>query len=289
MYLKRLVLIAGILFIVSSGELRAMEGEGEDSRQEEAVRSQGSGSPRSTGSVASTASDSSARFREIIAPLTAAVETLSVQIVSLLGARHHHTSKDVGFGVERHDETGCESFDASTAYGRGASGAGASNAEPAVSQPGLYSGLGQSLLGSHLTSGSRWPVSSFAGTAASVEVAFNTEELNLMTGLAVLNSKLDQVVALVSKTKRKPIKFGGVQGHPFGGLKPEAKILVAKDVVDDGLSGTVSYRRTPVVVGGVKDHPFGSIRSADACNGSSGTISRVPSVSPIIFGAVKSN
>jgi hypothetical protein len=260
-YLKRLVLIAGILFIVSSGELRAMDAEGQDSEQEEDVEGRRSASPKSTSSVVSTASDSSARLIGIIAPLTAAVESLSAQITSLLDP-----SSELA--------TGC---------GRGSSGAGVSNGEPAVLQQVSYCGLGQSSLDS------RWSVSPSAKTAADGEGAFNAEELNFMTQLAVLNSKLDKVVALIGKPKLTPVCFGGVTGHPFGALKPEAKIPVAEDVVDDVSAGTVVYRQKPVVVGGVKGHPFGSIRSADACNGSSGTISRVQSVSPISFGAVIDN
>lgn len=278
MYLKRLVLIAGILFIVSSGELRAMEADGEDSGQEEAVRSQGSGSPRSTGSVASTASDSSARFRGIIAPLTAAVETLSAQIVSLLDARHHDNSAPAKRGSGYGFGSGCGYFDESeVGDGRGSSGAGASNAEPAVSQPGLYRSLGQSSLGS------RWPVSPSAKTAAAGEGAFNAEELNLITQLAVLNSKLDHVVTLIAKTETKPIKFGGVADHPFGGLKVATHTSLTSRAYQFVPVGK------PVDFGSVTDHPFGRIRPADDCNGVSGTISRVPSVSPISFCAVKSN
>ena len=253
----------GILFIVSSGELRAMDNEGApDQEGVHGDTTSGQGSPNSTSSVVSPASGSIEHLREIIAPLTADVKTLILQVASLLEAPRDEP--EVG-------------------YGRGASGAGASNSAPAVLHLGSYCGLGQGSLGSYWKEGRRWPVSPSAKTAAAGEGAFNTEELNLMTQLAVLNSKFDQVVALIAETERNPIKFGGVQGHPFGGLKVATHTSLTSRAYQFVPVGK------PVDFGSVTDHPFGRIRPADDCNGGSGTISRVPSVSPISFGAVKSN
>lgn len=247
MYLKRLVLIAGILFITSAGDLLAMHDGDSDGDEHTVVVRSGSASPAlSTGSARSTASDSSARFREIIAPLVSAVATLSAQFSTWAESQMPSGALAASGGSSP----------------RASMSAGASNA-------GFGSG------------GGGYIDHSQAYLAAQVSKL----NIGVQQVLALLQDRAaTQSIGSGSKSPTKPIVFGGVEGHPFGSVKPGPRVAVAQDLVDDGYAGTVVYRSTPVVIGGVNGHPFGAVKAPDAC---ASAIISVQRVSPISFSGVK--